>query len=112
MSKVTIPSRPGTKSGLPTMVVRATKSRIDFFGGLPKDNPFVKLDSNKIHYKELTIHGTSGSLPRHNKEALDLFVSGKVKASEYITHVFPLDRIAEGIAAVESGRGLKVVIKI
>jgi L-iditol 2-dehydrogenase len=87
------------------------RGRINFFGGLPKDKPMVTLDSNVIHYKEIFINGTSGSLPRHNKEALELFSSGKVKARDFITHELPLDRIVEGIGIVESGKGLKVVIR-
>jgi len=84
--------------------------RINFFGGLPKDNSYVKLDSNLIHYKELFINGTSGSLPRHNKKALDLITSGKLDANKFITHRFPLDKILEGFTVIEKGLALKVVI--
>ena len=47
------------------------------------------------------------------KIALDLLAAGKLRAKEYITHTFPLERIAEGFAAAdrkaESG-AIKVVI--
>src|SRR5664279_5547781 len=35
----------------------APGGRISFFGGLPKDNPVIALDSNVVHYKELMIRG-------------------------------------------------------
>ena len=87
------------------------RGRINFFGGLPKDNPYAKLDSNIIHYREIFINGTSGSLPEHNKKALELFSSGAVDASSFITHTFPLDKILEGFAVVEKGEALKAVIE-
>lgn len=86
------------------------RARIDFFAGFPKDNPVVNIDGNVVHYKELIIHGSSGSLPRHNQEALRLFSSGKVNAKQFITNIFSLDKIVEGIKTVESRDGLKVVI--
>ncbi len=48
----------------------ARQGRISFFGGLPKDNPVIALDSNLVHYRELTIVGANGSSPAHNKQAL------------------------------------------
>ena len=44
----------------------ARQGRISFFGGLPKDNPIIALDSNLVHYRELTIVGANGSSPAHN----------------------------------------------
>ena len=32
----------------------ARQGRISFFGGLPKDDPVIALDSNLVHYRELT----------------------------------------------------------
>ncbi|MFH1825625.1 MAG: zinc-dependent dehydrogenase [Candidatus Firestonebacteria bacterium] len=86
------------------------RGRINFFGGLPKDKPYITLDSNIIHYKEVFINGTSGSLPRHNQEALKLFGLGKVHSKDFITHRLPLEKLVEGLGLVESGKGLKVVI--
>jgi len=33
----------------------ARRGRLSFFGGLPKDHPTITLDSNLVHYRELTI---------------------------------------------------------
>ena len=48
----------------------ARDGRISFFGGLPKDKPIITVDSNLVHYRELTIVGANGSSPEHNKRAL------------------------------------------
>ncbi|MHB0857278.1 MAG: alcohol dehydrogenase catalytic domain-containing protein [Anaerolineae bacterium] len=86
------------------------RGRINLFGGLPKGSPPVQMDSNLIHYKELLLTGSHGSVPRHHRLALDLLASGVVRAADYITHTFPLDRIEEAFAAAEGHAGMKVVV--
>jgi L-iditol 2-dehydrogenase len=108
---VIIVAAPSGKAQEQALKIAGFRCRINFFGGLPKDKPYVNLDSNIIHYKEIFIHGTSGSLPRHNAKAIELFGTGKVDAKKFITHSFPLEKILEGIGIVEKGEGLKVVIE-
>lgn len=84
--------------------------RISFFGGLPKDNPVINLDSNAVHYRELMIIGANGSTPAHNTEALRLIASGAVPVKDLITDRLSLDQVLDGIEAVKSGNSIKVVI--
>lgn len=107
---VIIVAAPSGRAQEDALKMAAFRARICLFGGLPKDKPFISLDSNLVHYKELFIHGSSGSLPKHNKIALDLFATGRVNAKDIITHRLTLDKILEGIKIVESGAGLKVVV--
>jgi len=88
----------------------ARGGRISFFGGLPKDNPVINLDSNTVHYRELTIVGANGSTPAHNTEALKLIASGAVPVKDLITDRLSLDQVLDGIEAVKSGNSIKVVI--
>lgn len=88
----------------------APGGRISFFGGLPKDNPFIKLDSNIVHYRELILAGANGSSPKQNAQALELIASGKVPVRDLITHTKPLDDVVAAIDAVRSGEAIKVVI--
>src|SRR5665648_536550 len=39
----------------------AKRGSVNFFGGLPKTQPTVNLDTNLIHYGELKVVGTHGS---------------------------------------------------
>ncbi len=89
----------------------ASRGKVNFFGGLPKDNPYIKFNSNLPHYKEFSVVGTHGSSPRHNRLALDLIAGGRIKAKELITHRLPLDKVPEGIGMAEKGECLKVIIK-
>ena len=89
----------------------APRGRISFFGGLPKDRPTITLDSNLVHYKELTIVGANGSSPAHNRKALALIADGSVPVADLITHRLPLDQVVEGIEVVRSGAGIKVTVE-
>lgn len=89
----------------------ARGGRISFFGGLPKDRPTITLDSNLVHYSELTIVGANGSSPEHNRRALQLIAEGKVSVADLITHRLPLDQVLEGIGIVQRGEGIKVTIE-
>ncbi|MEW2429736.1 zinc-dependent dehydrogenase [Micromonospora sp. NPDC047644] len=89
----------------------ARQGRISFFGGLPKDKPVISLDSNLVHYRELTIVGANGSSPEHNKEALRLIASGSVPVADLITHRLPLDRTLDAFGIVARGEAIKVTIE-
>lgn len=89
----------------------APQGRISFFGGLPKDNPFIKLDSNIVHYRELTLVGANGSSPDHNRRALHMIASGELPVDDLITHRMPLTDVHKAIDAVISGEAIKVVVE-
>jgi L-iditol 2-dehydrogenase len=89
----------------------ARQGRISFFGGLPKDDPVIALDSNLVHYRELTIVGANGSSPAHNAAALRLVAEGAVTVSDLITHRLPLPRVLDGIGLVSRGAAIKVTIE-
>lgn len=89
----------------------ARSGRISFFGGLPKTAPTITLDSNLVHYRELTIVGANGSSPAHNRQALDLIASGAVPVLDLITHRLPLARVPEAISIVAAGEAIKVTIE-
>lgn len=89
----------------------ARRGRLSLFGGLPKDAPTITVDSNLVHYRELTIVGVNGSTPTQNKRALELIATGAVPVADLITHRLPLDRVLEGIEIVARGEAIKVTIE-
>jgi L-iditol 2-dehydrogenase len=86
------------------------RGRINFFGGLPGDAPPISLESNLVHYKELRITGSHGSVPRQHRLALDLLAAGTIDGASFITHTFPLDEIVAAFEAAEGHEGMKVVV--
>src|SRR3954447_21689802 len=89
----------------------ARRGRISFFGGLPKTNPFIQLDSNLVHYRELMIMGANGSAPSHNKRALEYISSGEVPVKDLITVHLPLERALDAFDIVAKGEAIKVTIE-
>lgn len=89
----------------------APQARISFFGGLPKDDPFIRCDSNIVHYRELMLMGANGSSPEHNRRALSLIASGDVPVADLITHRYPLEDVVEAIDAIGAGDAIKVVVE-
>ncbi len=86
--------------------------RIMFFGGLPKGRSVVQLDTNEIHYKQLTVAGTTRQNLRQYRDCLRLIESGRLKVSDLITAEANLDTIGKVIADVAAGIGLKSVITL
>jgi len=86
------------------------RARVSFFGGLASNARNLSIKSNLIHYKELTVLGSHGSLPRHHQKAIKMISKGMVHTAQYITHHFPLDQILEAFHAAELREGLKVVV--
>jgi len=82
---------------------------VNLFGGL-KNQPKLAIDSNLIHYKECYVMGSHGSLPRHHEAAVGLIARGAVKASQYISAVYPLEGIRDALEYHESRKGLKVIV--
>lgn len=84
---------------------------VNFFGGLPPNTKEIPINTNRIHYKEIFVHGSHGSSPKDNAIALKLIASGQVQVGKLITHILPLDEINRGLNLVETGEALKVILK-
>ena len=89
----------------------ARNGRISFFGGLPKTNPTITCDSNRVHYRQLRIFGANGSAPIHNKQALEMIASGKVPVKDLITEHIPLERVLDAFDIVKRGAAIQVPVE-
>ncbi|MCM8822104.1 MAG: zinc-dependent dehydrogenase [Candidatus Omnitrophica bacterium] len=88
----------------------AKRGSINFFGGLPKESPFAKLNTNILHYGESFITGTHGSTPLHNQMALELIASGRISTDKYISKKMALSQIAQGLQEAEERKVIKIII--
>ena len=93
------------------LAMLARRGRLSLFGGLAKDAPTITVDSNLVHYRELTIVGVNGSSPGHNRQALELIATGQVPVADLITHRLPLDRVLDALDIVARGEAIKVTIE-
>ena len=80
------------------------------YGGVPGHDEITSLNSNRIHYGEITVTGAFSYPSTGLLDALSAIHKGKIKADKYINKVVPLERITEGIAMVEQGKALKVMV--
>ena len=97
------------RTALAFEIVR-NRATINLFGGLPADAPPLALASNAIHYKELTVTGSHGSVDRHHRVALDLLAARRIDPDPYLTHHFALDDILQAIDTAAGHDGMKAIV--
>ncbi|MDN5311997.1 MAG: L-iditol 2-dehydrogenase [Thermoanaerobacteraceae bacterium] len=107
---VVIVANSSPEAQVDALKMAGNRGRVNFFGGLPKNNSLVTFDTNIIHYREIFVHGSHGASPGHHRKALELIGSGAIKIGNYISHKFSLDDILEGYKMAESHEGMRVVI--
>ena len=108
---VVITATPANITQEQALSMAARNGRISFFGGLPKTNPTITLDSNLVHYRQLHIHGANGSAPEHNRRALDYIASGEVPVADLITRRLRLRDVMDAFGIVERGEAIKVTVE-
>lgn len=108
---VIITATPANVTQEQAVLMAARNGRISFFGGLPKTNPTITLDSNLVHYRQLHIHGANGSAPEHNRRALDYIASGEVPVADLITRRIRLRDVMDAFGIVERGEAIKVTVE-
>jgi L-iditol 2-dehydrogenase len=75
---------------------------VNCFGG-PAAGTRVDLDTNRLHYNDITLKASFHHTPAAARRAFDLIRSGRFKCSEYITGRAPLAELA-GVLKAQSER--------
>jgi L-iditol 2-dehydrogenase len=86
------------------------RGKVILFGGLPKANPIVTLDSNRIHYGEIEVVGSFSYHPTMHEQALDLIHRKVIRADLLVTHTFGLNEVGKAFETAAAGEALKVVV--
>jgi len=108
---VIITAAPVHKAQEDALSVAAIGGRVNFFGGLPKDNPTIQFNSNLVHYKELIITGTTACSTADCWQASRLVNQGLIDLSDLVSQRFNLDQAQEAFASAENRNALKIVIE-
>jgi len=108
---VVIVACPSPQAQADALEMAGKGARVEFFGGLPKSAPTAVLNTNYLHYKEITITGSFSEKMRDFRAAQELVQSGRFPADRIITHTLPLERVTEAFDLMESGEALKVCIE-
>ena len=80
-----------------------------FRSGIPGDATCF-LDSNAIHYRELSVYGVHASTPAQNKNVLSLIAAGEIDVKKYITRTYPLKDIKQAFEAIKTENIMKAVV--
>jgi L-iditol 2-dehydrogenase len=88
----------------------AMRGRISWFAGLPKGRSGVEIDANLVHYKELTVTGTTACSTADCRRAADLVNSGELDVARLVTQRLPLDKAPAAFGAEKDRSMLKTVL--
>jgi L-iditol 2-dehydrogenase len=83
---------------------------VNFFGGCPNDSR-VALDTNLLHYSEITCKATFHHTPAYIRKALELVCAGHITASFFVNREEPLANLLDVMRHLMSHNGhLKTAI--
>jgi L-iditol 2-dehydrogenase len=83
---------------------------VNFFGGCPSDSR-VALDTQLLHYSEITCKASFHHTPMHMRKALDAIIRGDVTAADFVNREEPLTNLLEVMRHLMSHNGhLKTAI--
>jgi L-iditol 2-dehydrogenase len=77
---------------------------VNFFGGPPRGTK-VQLDTNRLHYGDITLKASFHHTPATCRTAFGLVTSGRFKCAEYITGRAGLDEVPDLFARMMSRNG-------
>jgi L-iditol 2-dehydrogenase len=77
---------------------------VNFFGG-PPSGTRVELDTNRLHYGDITLKASFHHTPATCRMAFDLVTSGRFQCAEYITGRVGLDQVPSLFARMMSRNG-------
>ncbi|TZE81038.1 zinc-binding dehydrogenase [Calorimonas adulescens] len=79
------------------------------FGG-PKAGTTITLDTNFMHYSQITIKGIFHTTPRFVQAAFNLICQGVIHGNDFVGSEYPLEKLEEAIRSHKEGRVIKNAI--
>lgn len=90
--------------------IAAPEGRVIFFGGVPAAKEPVGIDTNLVHYKQLTLSGTTRASLTQYRRTLRYISDGVLDVSPLVTAHFPLTEIKTAVEKAAKAEGLKNII--
>ncbi len=110
-ANVVIVAAPSPRAQTEALELASRQGRINFFAGLPRDQSMIQFDSNLVHYKQLTLTGTTGSNVRQYRTAINLIASRRLNMEGLISARIPIDRFLEGIERAQTRKEMRIVVE-
>lgn len=104
---IAAPAAPAQSASLNYMNMNG---KILFFGGLPKERENISINSNLIHYKQLTIQGCTKQSISEYRLCAKLVNDGRIPLEKILSDTYQADQFFEAMDNAASAKGLKHVI--
>jgi L-iditol 2-dehydrogenase len=88
----------------------AINGRIVLFGGLPAGEELVKINTNTVHYRQLTLTGTTRSSLDQFRKTIRLLEQGLIQLQDLVSTRRKIDQTGEAFLEASERRGLKHAI--
>ena len=108
---VCIVACPSGQAQAESLELMAMNGRILFFGGLPQGKDMVSLPSNLIHYRQLSICGSTRANVEQYRSVAAMVGNGRLNMKKIISGRYALEDIEDALTYAKSGKGLKTVIE-
>ena len=101
-------------TGIPTVWEKAIAcarpgATVNLFGGCPKDTT-ITLNTEQVHYSEITIKGVFHNTPEYVKSALSLIASGTISFDLLISEQRPLQDLEQVFMDMKARKVIKVAM--
>ncbi len=83
---------------------------VSFFSGNRKGDELLPIDTNAVHYRELTIAGSYGCNIGDFSSALDMLAAERIDLTFFRFYRIPIEEISCGMEALNSQKVKKVII--
>ncbi len=88
----------------------AIQGRINYFGGLPADNSMVTINSRAVHYREVSITGTTGANVLWLRKTIEQLQTQSINLERGITHHYLLADACKAFEEADLTPRLKTII--
>jgi len=108
---VTITACPAPSAQVDALKITGMNGRILYFGGLPAGKDAVTLATNHIHYKQLSIFGSTKGNVSHYRTVAKMAMAGNLDLGKLVSKAFSVDNFPQAVEYSKRAEGLKTVIK-
>ncbi len=108
---VCIIAAPAAAAQMQSLSYMNMNGKLLFFGGLPKDRENVSINSNLIHYKQLSIHGCTKQSVYDYRLCAKLVNDRRIPLGLIMSDTYSIDQFNEALENAAAAIGLKHVIE-
>ena len=108
---VTITACPSPSAQVDALKITGMNGRILYFGGLPAGKDTVTLATNHIHYKQLTIMGSTKANVSQYRAVAKMLMEGNLDLGKLVSKTYVIDDFLQAVEYAKKAEGLKTIIK-